>query len=139
MSKPVLNVPNPHEDNPNMMLKLDGACYRCSCGCNVFTMFSSTYRCNGCQAEFEGTHKPKPPMELLKSDGVEVSDENQYSDDLDSLLEEITVFEPGTWENEYGPKDWYAVGGLDGIVAYFMNEVDAFRYRLDWINRILNP
>lgn len=33
---------------------------------------------------------------------------------------------------------WYAVANDDGIVAYFMDRSDAFRYRLAQINRELN-
>jgi hypothetical protein len=43
------------------------------------------------------------------------------------------------WENKSGPKDWFAVSNTDGIVAYFANEIDALRWRLDMINRELNP
>lgn len=56
------------------------------------------------------------------------------------LLEDVTVDAPVLWENDTGPADWWAVStGADGIIAYFFSEVDAFRFRLDYINRILNP
>lgn len=58
---------------------------------------------------------------------------------LGGLLEDISVMEYGQWENEKGPKGWYAVCGKDGIIAYFEDSGDAFRFRLDYINRILNP
>ncbi len=58
---------------------------------------------------------------------------------LDDLLEEISVMPPGQWENESGPKDWFAVCNDNGIIAYFGKESDAFRFRLDTINLILNP
>ena len=58
---------------------------------------------------------------------------------IDQLLEDIEVRPPGYWENDDGPDGWYAVATTDGIVAYFANEVDAFRFRLDMVNRILNP
>lgn len=60
---------------------------------------------------------------------------------LDDLLDEISVHPPGLWENDQGPKDWYAVSTDEagGIVAYFQYEVDACRWRLDYINRKLNP
>jgi len=57
---------------------------------------------------------------------------------LDDLLDEWAVIAPGMWENETGPKDWYAVANDDGIVAYFGKEADACRFRLAEINRILN-
>lgn len=57
---------------------------------------------------------------------------------LDDLLETWQVFEPGMWENDTGPKGWYAVANDDGIIAYFGNEADAFRFRLAEINRELN-
>lgn len=59
--------------------------------------------------------------------------------DLDDLLEEWAVMEPGLWENEDGPKNWYAVSNDQGIVAYFGKEADAFRFRMNEINRVLNP
>lgn len=58
---------------------------------------------------------------------------------LDDLLDEISVFPPGQWKNSDGPKDWYAVCDENGIVAYFGREVDALHFRLDLINRRLNP
>ncbi len=59
---------------------------------------------------------------------------------LEDLLEEWAVMFPGMWENENSEKlgDWYAVSNNDGIIAYFGNESDAFRFRLSEINRILN-
>ena len=60
--------------------------------------------------------------------------------DLDELLEYWEVNDPNAWENDEGPKGWWAVSNGDkGIVAYFLYEADAFRYRLDQINRTLNP
>lgn len=56
----------------------------------------------------------------------------------DSLLEDISVFAPGMWENETGPKDWWAVCNEEGIIAYFGREVDAYFYRLALINARLN-
>ena len=48
--------------------------------------------------------------------------------------------EPGLWENESSPhlKDWFAVSNNEGIIAYFGREDDAYMFRLDYINRILN-
>lgn len=57
---------------------------------------------------------------------------------LDELLETWTVFPPGTWENDEGPKGWWAVANDDGIVAYMGDEAAAFRFRLNEINRVLN-
>ena len=62
--------------------------------------------------------------------------------DLDELLDVWAVHGPGMWENELSSllKDWFAVSSDDagGIVAYFAEEEDAYRYRLDQINRELN-
>lgn len=61
---------------------------------------------------------------------------------LDDFLAEIDVLDPGLWDNELSKSiigDWWAVVGCDGIIAYFGNETDANRFRLDKINRILNP
>jgi hypothetical protein len=58
---------------------------------------------------------------------------------LDQLLEHISVHGPGMWENDQGPPGWHAVSHGDlSIVAYFAFEQDAYRYRLDLINRLLN-
>jgi hypothetical protein len=57
---------------------------------------------------------------------------------LDELLEDWSVLEPGLWKNETGPEGWYAVANDDGIIAYFRDEKDAFAFRLDKINQILN-
>ena len=60
---------------------------------------------------------------------------------LDDLLDEISVMPPGHWENENTPLlgEWWAVTNHEGIIAYFGREVDAFRFRLSYINAILNP
>lgn len=57
---------------------------------------------------------------------------------LDELLEEWSVCPPGLWENNHGPKEWYAVCNNDGIIAYFGSEKDAFGFRLFKINQLLN-
>jgi hypothetical protein len=58
---------------------------------------------------------------------------------LDQALDDVQVDEPGTWSETGTVVDWYAVStGKDGAVAYFANERDACRYRLDLINRKLN-
>jgi hypothetical protein len=60
---------------------------------------------------------------------------------LDRELEKISVFEP----YEHGQDtpqsidDWWAVADDDGIIAYFNSESEAFRYRLNLVNRKLNP
>ena len=60
--------------------------------------------------------------------------------DLNQLLEEWSVLFPGCWENDLSifMENWYAVSNDNGIVAYFSNQNDAFRFRLNEINRILN-
>jgi hypothetical protein len=58
---------------------------------------------------------------------------------IDELLGKWSVLDPGMWENDQGPEGWFAVCNDDGIVAYFGNETDALRWRLDMINREMNP
>lgn len=59
---------------------------------------------------------------------------------LDEALDKWAVHEPGMWENDLGPPYWYAVSNDDeGIIAYFHSPIDAYRWRLDMINRELNP
>jgi hypothetical protein len=72
----------------------------------------------------------------LVSATAEVQDEESAT--LDGLLNDWAVMAPGTWENDDGPEDWYAVTDANGIVAYFGNEDDAMRFRLAEINRALN-
>jgi hypothetical protein len=71
----------------------------------------------------------------------EVRDRFRAVMDLDDWLEAVSVHSPGMWHNDKGPLDWYAVSVDDegGIVAYFRDETDAYRFRLDYINRKMNP
>lgn len=62
---------------------------------------------------------------------------------IEKLLDEVFVLDPGMWQNEHSNgtiKDWYAVATDEhgGIIAYFQFETDAYRFRLDYINRKLN-
>ena len=59
--------------------------------------------------------------------------------DIYEMLDEVSVAAPDMWENDEGPKGWYAVITDGGVVAYFVTENDALRFRLDLINRRLNP
>ena len=60
--------------------------------------------------------------------------------DIYELLDTVSVAPPDMWDNPEGPKGWSAViTEDDGIVAYFATEKDALRFRLDLINRHLNP
>lgn len=59
---------------------------------------------------------------------------------LEDTLKNWQVDAPGMWENDTGPKNWYAVSNdNEGIIAYFAKEKDALRFRLDMVNRDLNP
>ena len=57
---------------------------------------------------------------------------------LEQLLDEVQVIEE--FENEATGilSGWFAVANNEGIIAYFGNEKDACRFRLDYINQILN-
>ena len=57
---------------------------------------------------------------------------------LDDLLQEVVVHEPGSWENDAGPREWWAVSDEAGIRAYFGKEADAFAFRLFLVNLRLN-
>lgn len=57
----------------------------------------------------------------------------------DEALGEFSIMGPGEWENETGPKDWYAVVSPAGIVAYVGDEITACHLRLLLINLRLNP
>ena len=69
--------------------------------------------------------------------------------DLDTLLDEISVMECDDMIDDFEKdqrmcqlnllmKGWYAVTSDLGILAYFSAEKDAYRFRLEYINRILN-
>lgn len=60
--------------------------------------------------------------------------------DLDGMLDEVTVDQLGEHDgDEREPKGWWAVSiGEEGDIAFFINEADAFRFRLDLINYWLN-
>lgn len=70
--------------------------------------------------------------------------------DLDYWLDEVSVMRCSDMVDDFSKgddmhtlntliKDWYAVVNEEGIIAYFGRENDAFRFRLDYINRKLNP
>lgn len=64
------------------------------------------------------------------------------SRNLSELLDSYIVISPGMWENDLSEqpllRDWWALANDDGIIAYFMNESDALRFRLAEINREMN-
>lgn len=63
--------------------------------------------------------------------------ENLKDKTLDELLEEISVLDE--WHNQTkGLEGWFAVSTDLGIIAYISEEADAYRFRLDYINRLLN-
>ena len=58
--------------------------------------------------------------------------------DLDYYLENISIeIEPDLEFSDL--TGWYPVSNEDGIIAYFGREEDALRFRLDYINQLLNP
>lgn len=68
---------------------------------------------------------------------------------LDTLFEEISVLPCGDMLDNFPTgsklrrlnrllKGWYAVANTDGVIAYFGEEKEAYRFRLDYINRIIN-
>jgi hypothetical protein len=71
---------------------------------------------------------------------IEMDEHHDEKPTLEDLLESWQVHFPGGWENENSATlgGWYAVSNDDGIIAYFGNEADAFRFRLAEINRVLN-
>lgn len=57
---------------------------------------------------------------------------------LGEFLEEISIHDPGMWENDDGPEGWWAVSDKSGIIAYFGEEAAAYHFRLTLINAKLN-
>lgn len=63
------------------------------------------------------------------------------ADTFDELLQEISVVEVAQLENHDDNEflqGWYAIINTEGIIAYFGEESEALRFRLDYINRLLN-
>jgi hypothetical protein len=61
---------------------------------------------------------------------------------LDEALDRVSVLplDCGYVPDGHSVKDWFAVSTEDdGIIAYFSKELYACRFRLDLVNRILNP
>lgn len=44
-----------HNENPNILLKVDGQKFRCQCGCNVFHHIDDDeiFVCNSCDSEYD--------------------------------------------------------------------------------------
>lgn len=61
---------------------------------------------------------------------------------LDELLEDVQIQEideeVAEMNNTIGIIGWFGVVNDEGIIAYFGRENDALRFRLDYINQILN-
>lgn len=64
---------------------------------------------------------------------------------LDYWLDNVTVSEVDDYHNEVNDfglnalHDWFMVCDETGVNAYFSTESAALRFRLDYINRKLNP
>lgn len=61
---------------------------------------------------------------------------------LDEMLDEISVGdvdeEHAQLNNVHGLMGWFYVADTKGVNTYFSTEKEAFHYRLDLINRVLN-
>lgn len=58
---------------------------------------------------------------------------------IDDLLELIQVEEIDNEMPTYNSMNgWYGVSNEEGIIAYFGTQEEAFSYRLNYINRVLN-
>jgi len=77
-----------------------------------------------------------------KKSTLKIAKEQAKELNLDELLQEICVGdvdeEHADLNNIKGLIGWYYVSDLDGVNTYFSTEREAFHYRLDFINRILN-
>jgi hypothetical protein len=58
---------------------------------------------------------------------------------LEQAIEQIDVFELDPSITRPNLSGWYAVSNNKGIIAYFGNESDALRFRLSYVNALLNP
>jgi len=65
--------------------------------------------------------------------------EEYHNYGIEDLLGEFQVEEVNEFETvPDGLKDWFAVSCSIGVIAYFMDVQDACRFRIDYINTILN-
>lgn len=49
------NIKNKKIINNNTMVNINGKCFYCTCGANVFTQYEdNTFKCHACEAEYEG-------------------------------------------------------------------------------------
>ncbi len=78
----------------------------------------------------------------MKRNTLKIAKSQAKNMDLHGLLENVTV---GNVDEEHceinnisGLIGWYYVCDLDGVNSYFSTELEAFHYRLSFINRILN-
>ena len=69
--------------------------------------------------------------------------------DIDQLFEEISVMNCDDMADNFDEgsemhilntrlRSWYAVVNSQGIIAYFGEEAEAYKFRLDYISRIMN-
>lgn len=65
---------------------------------------------------------------------------------LDDWLDAVDVIDPKNrnWQTDAGdfgcpPGMWTVCVLGEGAIAFFVSETDAFRFRLDYINRRMNP
>lgn len=79
-------------------------------------------------------------MANTRNEMVEQAKKRFFGYSLDFLLEEITVMTE--FENDISDKliadGWAAVCDDTGIIAYFSSPDEAYHFRLDYINRIMN-
>ena len=73
-------------------------------------------------------------------------EENENEMTLDIMCEKIAVGDVDDYHNNVnggklsGVLEWWFVDHHhEGVIAYFANKHDAFRFRLDLINHALNP
>ncbi len=86
-------------------------------------------------------------MNRIKNTVHYCKDNNLFT--LDDLLQEITVLPVEDMIDDFIEGDemytlntllkgWFAVANEEGIIAYFGTQDEAFSYRLNYINRVLN-
>lgn len=102
------------------------------------------------KAQYEFTFSAETFTEMLDNIGLPFTLKKDVAKDakikdggnlsLNDLLELWEVHGAGMWDNEVSQSldGWSAVSNENGIVAYFATEKEAYRYRLDKINQILN-
>ncbi len=85
-------------------------------------------------------NKIKPSVGVKPPSQIEKLRQRLKGRNHEELFDDIAVLPPGMWDNQQSDalEGWFAVTTDEGIIAYFGDETDAYRFRWDLINLVLN-